>query len=112
MGNMRLTRGAKVAAIASEADGCAGDAGPQAGPCELSGGLAVVHWWGWLGRLLVVQVGPSSWLGGLLLFFLFYFSFLFHLFEFKFGLKFEFKSEVTCSLEFTEFCLIITLWNC
>ena len=112
MGDVRLSRGATVTATASEADGRAGDAGPQAGPCEPSGWLATARWRGWLGRLLVVQVGPSSWLGGLLLFFLFYFSFLFHLFEFKFGLKFEFKSEVTCSLEFREFCLIITLWNC
>ena len=67
--------------------------------CSALAGLAG----GWLGRLLVVRVGPSSWLGGLLLFFLSYFSFLFHLFEFKFGLKFEFKSEVTCSLEFRGF---------
>jgi len=59
---------------------------------------------GWLGRLLVVRVGPSSWLGGLLLFFLFHFSFLFHLFEFKFGLKFDFTTKVTCSLEFRKFC--------
>ena len=108
MGNVRLSHGAKVTATASEADGHVGDAGP----CEPSGWLAAARWWGWLGRLLVVWVGPSSWLGGLLLFFLFYFSFLFHLFEFKFGLKFEFKSEVSCSLEFREFCLIITLWNC
>ena len=74
--------------------------------CSALAGLAG----GWLGRLLVVRVGPSSWLGGLLLFFLFYFSFLFHLFEFKFGLKFDFTTEVTYSLEFREFCLIITLW--
>ena len=67
--------------------------------CSALAGLAG----GWLGRLLVVRVGPSSWLGGLLLFFLFYFSFLFHLFEFKFGLKFDFTTEVTCSLEFREF---------
>ena len=83
MGNVRLTRGAKVAATASEANGRAGDAGPQAGPREPSGWLAAARWRGWLGRLLVVRVGPSSWLGGLLLFFLFYFSFLFHLFEFN-----------------------------
>jgi hypothetical protein len=112
MGHVRLSHGATVTATASEADGRAGDAGPQAGPREPSGWLAAVRWRGWLGRLLVVRVGPSSWLGGLLLFFLFYFSVLFHLFEFKFGLEFEFKSEVTCSLEFREFCLIISLWNC
>ena len=79
MGNVRLSRGAKVAATASEADGRAGDAGPR----EPSGWLAAARWRGWLGRLLVVRVGPSSWLGGLLLFFLFYFSFLFHLFDFN-----------------------------
>ena len=47
MGNMRLTRGAKVAATTSEADGHAGDAGPQAGPREPSGGLAAARWRGW-----------------------------------------------------------------
>ena len=36
------------------------------------------------------------------------FHFFFHLFEFKFGLEFEFKTEVTYLLEFREFCLIIT----
>ena len=46
----------------------------------------------------------------LLFSFLFFISF--PLFKFKFGLEFEFKTEVTCSLEFREFCLIITLWNC
>jgi len=44
MGNVRLTRGAKVAAIASEANGRAGDAGPR----EPSDGLAAVCWRGWL----------------------------------------------------------------
>jgi hypothetical protein len=29
------------------------------------------------------------------------------LFKFNFGLEFEFKTEVTCSLEFREFCFII-----
>jgi len=47
MGNVRLTRGAKVAATASEADGRAGDAGPQAGPRKPSGGLAAARWRGW-----------------------------------------------------------------
>ena len=41
----------------------------------------------------------------LLFSFLFFISF--PLFKFKFGLEFEFKTEVTCSLEFREFCLII-----
>ena len=88
MGNVRLTRGAKVAATASEADGRAGDAGPQAGPRSRAVGwlqrvLAGLAG-GWLGRLLVVQVGPSSWLGGLLLFlFLFLFYISFPLFEFQ-----------------------------
>jgi len=46
--------------------------------------------------------------------FFFFSSFFFFisspLFDFKFGLEFEFKTEVTYSLEFREFCLIITLW--
>ena len=42
---------------------------------------------------------------GLLFLFLFFISF--PLFEFKFGLEFEFKTDVTYSLEFREFCLAI-----
>ena len=80
--------------------------GQRAGPAHGLRTCAPVQggrgWAGWAAK-------PSSWLGGLLLFFLFYFSFLFHLFEFKFGLKFDFTTEVTYSLEFRKFCLIITL---
>ena len=47
MGNVRLTRGAKVAATASKADGRAGDAGLQAGPREPSDRLAAARWRGW-----------------------------------------------------------------
>ena len=56
--------------------------------------------------------GPSGWAARpsspFLLFFLFFISF--PLFEFKFGLEFEFKTDVTYSLEFREFCLAI-LYN-
>jgi hypothetical protein len=69
----------------------------RAGAERASGGL------GWI-------AGPSSWLGGLLLSFFFFFS-VFHFFsiffEFKFGLKFEFQTDVTYSLVFREFCLAI-----
>ena len=52
----------------------------------------------------------SNWLGGPLLLFLLLFFISFPLFEFKFGLEFEFKTDVTYSLEFREFCLAI-LYN-
>jgi hypothetical protein len=57
--------------------------------------------WGWLGR--------AAGLRGLLLpfFFSFLFFISFPLFKFNFGLEFEFTTEVTCSLEFREFCFII-----
>ena len=53
---------------------------------------------------------PSGWLGGPLLLFLLLFFISFPLFEFKFGLEFEFETDVTYSLEFREFCLAI-LYN-
>ena len=102
VGSARLTCGANVAATAGGADGCAGVsgllgrlAGPRARALRLAG-----------------QRGPSrpSLRGLFLPFFFFYFTFLFHCLNFKFGLEFEFKTEVTYSLEFREFCLIITLW--
>ena len=59
---------------------------------------------GWPARAEQVEpTRPSS------SFFFFYFTFLFHCLNFKFGLEFEFKTEVNYSLEFREFCLIITL---
>ena len=59
---------------------------------------------GWPARAEQVEPArPSS------SFFFFCFTFLFHGLNFKFGLEFEFKIEVTYSLEFREFCLIITL---
>ena len=93
MGVVRLTRGVQRQRLQAEAGRRTGVAGPQAG-------LRVR--WGWLGRAAGLQ--------GLLLpfffsFFLFFISF--PLFKFKFGLGFEFKTEVTCLLEFREFCLVI-----
>ena len=97
----RLTRGANVAATAGGADGCAGVsgllgrlAGPRARALRLAG-----------------RRGPSrSSPRGLLLHFSFsVLHFFFHCLNFKFGLEFEFKTEVNYSLEFREFCLIITL---
>ena len=59
---------------------------------------------GWPARAEQVKpTRPSS------SFFFFCFTFLFHCLNFKFGLEFEFKTEVNYSLEFREFCLIITL---
>ena len=82
MGNVRLTRGAKVAATASEADRRAGDAGPQAGPREPSGWLAAAL--GGAGRWLAGPVaGRAGWAEQLagrpssLLPFLFFISFPF-----------------------------------
>ena len=64
---------------------------------------------GWAAARWRAEKPSRPGLRGLLLF-LFLFFFSFPLFEFKFGLEFEFKTEVTYSLEFREFCLIITLW--
>ena len=81
-------------------------AGPARGPRSRAGKT------GRVGRPvgLAGWRGPSNWLGGLLLLFLFLFFISFPLFEFKFGLEFEFKTDVTYSLEFREFCLAI-LYN-
>ena len=68
-----------------------------------AGGAGRVGGRGSLG-LLAGPARPSS---PFLLFFLF--LIFFPLFKFNFGLEFEFKTEVTCSLEFREFCLIIIL---
>ena len=101
MGNVRLTRGAKVAATAGGADGCAGVSGllgRLAGPRARALRLA--------GRRGLSRSSPR----GLLLPFSFsVLHFFFHCLNFKFGLEFEFKTEVNYSLEFREFCLIITL---
>jgi hypothetical protein len=63
-------------------------------------------WLGWLGCCT---------LAGRDLLLPFFFSFLFFislpLFEFKFGLKFKFQTDVTYSLEFREFCLAILYIN-
>ena len=66
-------------------------------------------WAGWAAARWRAEKSSRPGLRGLLLF-LFPFFFSYPLFEFKFGLEFEFKTEVTYSLEFREFCLIITLW--
>ena len=57
---------------------------------------------GWLGR-----EAEQPGLRGLLPRFLFLFFISSLLFKFKFGLDFEFKTDVTCSLGFREFCLVI-----
>ena len=81
MGNVRLTRGAKVAVTASEADGRAGDVGPQAGPREPSGGLAAPRFGGagrWLAGPVAGRAGWAEQLAGRpssLLPFLFFISF-------------------------------------
>ena len=63
---------------------------------------------GWAGRLgWSAQAEPTRPSSSFLLSFFFISS---RLFDFKFGLEFEFKTEVTYSLEFREFCLLITLW--
>ena len=100
----RLTRGAKVAATAGElrAHGrrwAASWAARTSGECGC----------GWAAARWRAEKPSRPGLRGLLLF-LFPFFFSYPLFEFKFGLEFEFKTEVTYSLEFREFCLIITLW--
>ena len=104
MSSAWLTRGAKVVATADGADGCAGVsgllgrlAGPRARALRLAGRLGPSR----LGRAVGWEAFFSSSFS--------IFHFFFHLFEFKFGLEFEFKTEVTYLLEFREFCLIITL---
>ena len=88
---MRLTRRVQRAAAAGEEEGRAGEqrAGPRAG---------------------LAHLGRAAGCEAHFFFSLFLFFISFPLFGFKFGLEFEFKTEVTYSLEFREFCSIITLW--
>ena len=88
---VRLTRGVQRAAAAGEEEGRVGE--QRAGP-----------------RARLASLGRAA--GGEAHFFfsLFLFFISFPLFGFKFGLEFEFKTEVAYSLEFREFCLIISLW--
>ena len=90
--------------MAAAAGGAVGRVGEQRHPRPPRWAACVCTRAGWATK-------PSGWLGGPLLLFLFVLSFIsFPLFEFKFGLEFEFKTDVTYSLEFREFCLILTLW--
>ena len=90
--------------VAAAAGGAVGRVGEQWHPGPARWAACVRAGAGWAAK-------PSGWLGGPLLLFLFVLSFIsFPLFEFKFGLEFEFKTDVTYSLEFREFCLILTLW--
>jgi len=101
-----LTGGVHWQRLRRREEGRAGEhraADAQAQVAAAVGGAGRVGGCGSLG-LLAGPARPSS---PFLLFFLFLISF--PLFKFKFGLEFEFKTEVTCSLEFREFCLIITL---
>ena len=90
--------------MAAAAGGAVARAGEQRHPRPARWAACVRAGAGWAAK-------PSGWLGGPLLLFLFFLSFIsFPLFEFKFGFEFEFKTDVTYSSEFREFCLIITLW--
>ena len=98
VGSARLTRRANGAATAGGADGCAGVsgllgrlAGPRARALRLAGRRGPSK----LGRAAGWEAFFSSSFS--------IFHFFFHLFEFKFGLEFEFKTEVTYLLEFREF---------
>ena len=105
VGDAQLTHGAKVAATAGElrARGRRWAASWAARvPGECGCGRA-----GWAAARWRAEKPSRPGLRGLLLF-LFPFFFSYPLFEFKFGLEFEFKTEVTYLLEFREFCLIIT----
>ena len=84
---VRLTRGVQRAAAVGEEEGHVG---------EQHAGLA--------------SLGRAAGCEAHFFFSLFLFFISFPLFGFKFGLEFEFKTEVTYSLEFREFCLIISLW--
>ena len=113
---VRLTRGVQRAAAVGEEEGRAGEqrAGPRAGLLHAS----------WAGRLLLrarweaaamglvglASLGRAAGCEAHFFFSLFLFFISFPLFGFKFGLEFEFKTEVAYSLEFREFCLIISLW--
>ena len=87
---VRLTRGVQRAAAAGEEEGRSGE--QLAGP-----------------RARLASLGRAAGCEAHFFFSLFLFFISFPLFGFKFGLEFEFKTEVTYSLEFREFCLTITL---
>ena len=90
--------------MAAAAGGAVGRAGEQRHPGPARWAACVRAGAGWAAK-------PSGWLAGPTSSFSFFLSFIsFPLFEFKFGLEFEFKTDVTYSLEFREFCLILTLW--
>ena len=91
---VRLTRGVQRAAAVGEEEGRAGEqrVGPRAGLAGLA------------------SLGRAAGYEAHFFFSIFLFFISFPLFGFKFGLEFEFKTEVTYSLEFREFCLIISLW--
>ena len=61
-------------------------------------------------RARLASLGQAAGCEAHFFFSLFLFFISFPLFGFKFGLEFEFKTEVTYSLEFREFCLKIYLW--
>ena len=88
---MRLTRGVQRAVAAGEEEGRAGE--QRAGP-----------------RARLASLSRAAGCEAHFFFSLFLFFISFPLFGFKFGLEFEFKTEVAYSLEFREFCLIISLW--
>jgi hypothetical protein len=69
-----------------------------------------VAWVGLLGHVRMIGLaGPSGWAAKPSSSFLFFISF--PLFEFKFDLKFEFRTDATYSLVFREFCLAILYVN-
>ena len=120
MGDVRLTHGVKWQRQLAKAARHAGDAlGHELGYCARVGAGLLLRAHGpaerrceGLGRSVgLVGIGR---VGRACEAFFFFSSFFFFisspLFDFKFGLEFEFKTEVTYSLEFREFCLIITLW--
>jgi len=117
VGDVRLTHGVKWQRQLAKAAGCAGDAlGRELGCCARVGAGLLLRARGPAERRCE-GLGQSVGLVGAgrackaFFFFssFFFFSISSPLFDFKFGLEFEFKTEVTYSLEFREFCLIITL---
>ena len=113
MGDVRLTHGVKWQRQLAKAAGRAGDAlGRELGCCARVGAGLLLHARGPAERRCE-GLGQSVGLvgaGRAYEAFFFFFFISSPLFDFKFGLEFEFKTEVTYSLEFREFCLIITLW--
>jgi hypothetical protein len=114
--NRRLSCGARVAAAESE-NGKTHGRGRRA--ADVWGQVAAVaskcgetRRRCWATSWATLALGLAG-LRGLLLpfFFSFLFFISFPLFEFKFGLKFEFQTDVTYSLEFREFCLAILYIN-